>query len=133
VLVLVVGTGVGVALAGAPSSNEEGPLKLVATSVVTSTTVAVPAESPAAAADALLAVPPFPGSFGPGATGGAVRQWQQRMKDRGWAVDVDGRFGSGAAEICRRFQAQKGLDVNGTVDEATWDATWSAALPDQTG
>lgn len=56
-----------------------------------------------------------------------VRVIQQRLKDRGWALAVDGRFGTGTARIVRQFQANKHLRVDGVVGPATWAALW--ALP----
>jgi peptidoglycan hydrolase-like protein with peptidoglycan-binding domain len=127
-LVLVAGVVVGVAIAGRPTSSQDPPLRVIAPATTTTTTAQT--ATPSAEATSGTPVPPFPGSIKLGATGDAVRQWQQRMKDRGWPIEVDGQYGSGAVEVCRDFQRQKGLGVNGTVDEATWDATWSAPLPD---
>jgi len=59
-------------------------------------------------------------------TGADVRQWQQRMHDRGWSITVDGCFGdpvkqtSQSASVCRQFQAEKGLAVDGIVGPVTW-------------
>jgi hypothetical protein len=49
-----------------------------------------------------------------------VRVWQQRMRTRGWSIDVDGWFGQQSDGVCRRFQADKGLGVDGVVGPATW-------------
>ena len=132
-LVLAVGAGLGLAIAGVPSRGEDPPLRVGGTTTVP---VTAPAEATVSSVPSDTApqggtqVPPFPGTISLGDTGDHVRQWQQRMHDRGWDIEVDGQFGLGAKEICQRFQRQKGLVPNGTVDEATWDATWSAALPD---
>lgn len=61
-------------------------------------------------------------------TGSDVRQWQQRMHDRGWSITVDGCFGdpvnrtSQSDKVCRQFQAEKGLTVDGIVGPDTWAA-----------
>jgi hypothetical protein len=55
-----------------------------------------------------------------------VRAWQARMKQRGWDIKADGRFGPKTARVAARFAAEKGLHVAaGTVDHVTWDAAWS--------
>jgi hypothetical protein len=59
-------------------------------------------------------------------TGADVRQWQQRMRDRGWSITVDGCFGdpikqtSQSDRVCRQFQAEKGLAADGIVGPQTW-------------
>ncbi|GAA1164028.1 hypothetical protein F4556_002350 [Kitasatospora gansuensis] len=59
----------------------------------------------------------------------AARIWQQRMRDRGWQIDVDGWFGPASAEVARRFQAEKSLQpVDGIVGPVTWAAAWTAPV-----
>ncbi|NJK69335.1 MAG: alpha/beta fold hydrolase [Microcoleus sp. SU_5_3] len=53
-----------------------------------------------------------------------VKQWQQRMSDRGWNIDVDGLYGPQSAQIARQFQQEKGLAVDGIVGPDTWAATF---------
>jgi peptidoglycan hydrolase-like protein with peptidoglycan-binding domain len=55
-----------------------------------------------------------------------VRTWQQKMKDRGWSLGADGCYGPESENVCRQFQDEKGLDVDGDVGPKTWDATWTA-------
>lgn len=57
-----------------------------------------------------------------------LRRWQQRMKDRGWRLDVDGLFGPGTAAVATKFQREKGLVVDGKIGANTWRAAWSAAV-----
>jgi Putative peptidoglycan binding domain/N-acetylmuramoyl-L-alanine amidase len=57
-----------------------------------------------------------------------VRTWQQQMKNRGWKIGVDGIFGNESDGVCRKFQAEKGLAVDGKVGAQTWDRTWSAPV-----
>lgn len=54
----------------------------------------------------------------------AVQQWQQRMRDRGWAIDVDSWYGQQSDSVCRRFQSDKGLTRDGIVGPATWTAAF---------
>jgi peptidoglycan hydrolase-like protein with peptidoglycan-binding domain len=59
-----------------------------------------------------------------------TRTWQLQMLARGWRGigTANGVFGDKAQNVCRAFQAEKGLPVTGTVDEATWALTWSAPI-----
>jgi hypothetical protein len=59
---------------------------------------------------------------------GDVRTWQDKMRSRGWSIDVDGVYGPASEGICRQFQSEKGLGVDGLVGPATWSATWSAPV-----
>jgi Putative peptidoglycan binding domain len=54
-----------------------------------------------------------------------VKTWQQRMRDRGWSLSADGCFGPETENVCRQFQAEKGLTVDGDVGPKTWDAAWT--------
>jgi N-acetyl-anhydromuramyl-L-alanine amidase AmpD len=57
-----------------------------------------------------------------------ARVWQRQMRARGWRIAVDGVYGPGSAAICRAFQKEKGLTVDGIVGPKTWAATWKAAV-----
>ena len=47
--------------------------------------------------------PAYPGTpLRRGSKGRAVRQWQDRMAERGWSLSVDGVFGDGSERVCRR-------------------------------
>ena len=49
------------------------------------------------------------------------------MRNRGWRISVDGRFGPQSAAVAARFAAQKGLaTAPGTVDAAAFAAAWTA-------
>jgi peptidoglycan hydrolase-like protein with peptidoglycan-binding domain len=55
-----------------------------------------------------------------------VRAWQARMRQRGWKIGVDGRFGPQSASVAQRFAAQKGLSVApGSLNGAVYGAAWS--------
>jgi len=60
----------------------------------------------------------------PGALGEAVATLQQRLLDLGVRVrgGADGVFGPATADAVRSFQEQRGLAVDGIVDDATADA-----------
>jgi resuscitation-promoting factor RpfA len=58
-----------------------------------------------------------------------VRAWQARMKQRGWRISVDGRFGPQSASVAQRFAAQKGLSTApGSLNAAVYGAAWSAPV-----
>lgn len=54
-----------------------------------------------------------------GSSGTEVRQLQQALKDRGYDIAVDGRFGPNTEAAVRRFQAAQGLTVDGLAGPAT--------------
>lgn len=78
--------------------------------------------------------PPFPGylfSYSSGETvtyDANVEMWQQKMKDRGWDILVDGLFGPQSESIARQFQEQEGLLVDGIVGVQTWEATFDGEV-----
>jgi peptidoglycan hydrolase-like protein with peptidoglycan-binding domain len=55
-----------------------------------------------------------------------VRQWQSQMHGRGWTISVDGYYGTQSRNVCRAFQEEKHLQVDGEVGPQTWDAAWIA-------
>ena len=57
-----------------------------------------------------------------------VRQFQQRLRDRGWTIGVDGIFGSQTETIVKKFQREKGLQVDGKVGPITWNAFWKSPV-----
>lgn len=54
--------------------------------------------------------------------------WQAQMAARGWSLDVDGMYGDQSEGVCRQFQNEKGLDVDGVVGPETWAAAWTAPV-----
>jgi N-acetyl-anhydromuramyl-L-alanine amidase AmpD len=49
--------------------------------------------------------------------------WQTAMKARGWNITVDGYYGDQTANVCRQFQQEKGLKVDGLIGLQTWNRT----------
>lgn len=76
----------------------------------------------------VVQAPRFPGRLmavqSPMLHGDDVRDWQRRMAERGWPIDVDGWFGPRSARVARVFQQDKKLTVDGVVGPATWDAAF---------
>lgn len=75
--------------------------------------------------------PRFPGRLitqPPVMRGDDVRRWQHQMRERGWAIGVDGAYGPMSEQVCRRFQEEKGLAVDGVVGAKTWAAAWTAPI-----
>lgn len=75
------------------------------------------------------AAPGFPGRLlMVGVNGADVRTWQTQMARRGWPISVDGAYGPQSAALCRAFQADKRLAIDGVVGPQTWAMTWSAPV-----
>jgi peptidoglycan hydrolase-like protein with peptidoglycan-binding domain/nucleoid-associated protein YgaU len=56
-----------------------------------------------------------------------VARWQQRMRDLGWDIIVNGEYGPQSREIALAFQQRyPNLEDDGIVGSATWEATFSA-------
>jgi peptidoglycan hydrolase-like protein with peptidoglycan-binding domain len=56
----------------------------------------------------------------------ATHIWQRQMANRGWMIEADFFYGPKSEQICRNFQREHGLSVDGVVGEKTWKATWDA-------
>lgn len=54
-----------------------------------------------------------------------IKQFQSKLKSRGWTITPDGRFGSQTSKVVKQFQDEKGLTVDGGVGATTWAAIWS--------
>src|SRR5947207_2804626 len=57
-----------------------------------------------------------------------VTTWQQRMQDRGWEIDADGSYGADSEQVCRAFQREKGLHIDGVLGQDTWRAAWETPI-----
>lgn len=79
-------------------------------------------------------VPQWPGRAlkvsDPMQRGDDVRTWQQKVKDRGWSIVVDGWYGPESKTVCRGFQRATGLPDTGVVDKPTWEMTWAWKPPE---
>jgi len=70
--------------------------------------------------------PPFPGTLLVNYTRGqGTSTWQAKMAERGWTIAVDDEYGPASEGVCRQFQAEKHLGVDGIVGPETWAATWN--------
>lgn len=73
--------------------------------------------------------PPYPGTLLVNYTSGhGTSTWQGQMARRGWSISVDDQYGSQSEKVCRQFQSEKGLGVDGIVGPETWNATWNAPV-----
>lgn len=54
-----------------------------------------------------------------GSKGAAVRELQALLKKSGYAIDVDGDFGDSTVQVVKKFQSERGLDIDGKVGPAT--------------
>jgi peptidoglycan hydrolase-like protein with peptidoglycan-binding domain len=55
-----------------------------------------------------------------GDQGTAVMFLQEKLREKGFNLAVDGKFGSATEEAVRQFQGRRNLTVNGAVDLSTW-------------
>lgn len=63
-------------------------------------------------------------SYPPVTDHSSVRIWQQQMRNRGWSMGVDGRYGPESKGVCESFQQQQGLSVDGVVGPNTWSLSF---------
>lgn len=54
-----------------------------------------------------------------------IMTWQSQMAARGWTISADGWYGTQSDGVCRAFQAEKHLTVDGKAGPATWAASWT--------
>ena len=59
------------------------------------------------------------GKLGPGSSGAAVTQLQQMLRQLGYAISADGKYGTMTSSAVRQFQADYGLPVTGTANDET--------------
>jgi peptidoglycan hydrolase-like protein with peptidoglycan-binding domain len=57
-----------------------------------------------------------------------IAKWQAKMADRGWRIEATGVFSKQSERVCRSFQTEKGLHVDGLVRPAMWTKTWTAPV-----
>ena len=58
----------------------------------------------------------------------SLQKWQQRMKDRGWNIVVDGRYGPNTAQVALAFQKDKNLYQDALIGPETWRAAWESPV-----
>jgi hypothetical protein len=68
----------------------------------------------------LRKVPSYPGT--------GIRPYQQKLRDRGWKLAVDGIPGPVTERTLRAFQQEKGLSPDGKPGPMTWTALWTRSL-----
>ncbi|HEY9604759.1 MAG TPA: peptidoglycan-binding domain-containing protein [Allocoleopsis sp.] len=64
-----------------------------------------------------------------GSDGSTVRVLQQLLNFKGYALEVDGQFGSLTEQAVKDFQCASNLTVNGIVDSETWHNLSLGILP----
>lgn len=57
-----------------------------------------------------------------------VQRWQARMRKRGWDIAVDGDYGDRSEQVCRAFQREKRLHVDGILGPKAWRMAWEAPI-----
>lgn len=69
-------------------------------------------------------------TFHPGDRGSQITAIQQALVSQGSSITVDGDYGAGTQEAVRAFQASHGLETDGIVGEATYEALMGDAMPE---
>jgi len=70
---------------------------------------------------------PWPGRllrYPPIMRGDDVRTWQERLRELGYEVEVDGAYGPQTRGATREFQRDQGIAVDGVVGPETWEAAF---------
>lgn len=57
-----------------------------------------------------------------------IKQFQNKLKSRGWKISADGRYGPATKKVVRQFQAEKKIRVDGGVGAVTWAKIWEAPV-----
>ena len=68
-------------------------------------------------------------AFRTGDQGEDILKIQNRLNDLGYSVVADGDYGSATAAAVRAFQADRGLDCDGIVGQATYRAMLGSEMP----
>lgn len=53
-------------------------------------------------------------------TGEDVIYFQEKMKEKGYSLSVDGKYGKNSEEICKKFQSARGITIDGICGKNTW-------------
>jgi len=111
-----------------PGKNLEAQISTVLGRVPLITPAPTPTPVPQVPQMPVNNYPAFPAYLRKGSKGVYVRQSQQKLRDRGWNIAVDGDFGPATDKIVRQFQKEKGLTVDGIVGPATWKAIFTSPV-----
>lgn len=65
-----------------------------------------------------------------GDSGEDVKRLQQQLKDLGYNIAVDGKFGSATEQAVKDFQSKHGLVSDGVVGPKTWEALDGVSIDD---
>lgn len=77
----------------------------------------------------LTAGRPYPGTvLRKGSTGASVQTLQQRLRDLGYTLSLDGNFGVGTQTAVVDFQQKNNLTADGSVGPGTWTALFADGL-----
>lgn len=57
-----------------------------------------------------------------------VRQFQAKLRDRGWNITVDGDFGEQTFNIVKQYQREKGLTVDGIIGPQSWRSIFTSPV-----
>lgn len=57
-----------------------------------------------------------------------LRAWQQRMRERGYGLTADGRYGDVTEAAARNLQRLAGLQQDGKIGPDTWAAAWTEPI-----
>ncbi|MBR2214720.1 MAG: C40 family peptidase [Selenomonadaceae bacterium] len=63
-----------------------------------------------------------------GDSGSQVTQLQQKLRESGYAINIDGSFGSSTVRLVKDFQKKHGLEADGIVGEATQVALFGRVI-----
>ena len=66
-----------------------------------------------------------------GDSGDDVKRLQQRLRDLGYGISVDGKYGSATEQAVKDFQEEHGLVADGVVGAKTWAALDAAQPTDE--
>jgi hypothetical protein len=53
-----------------------------------------------------------------------ITQWQSKLKEHGWHIEVDGVWVPHSASIMRQYQAEKGLAITGNGNPQSWTSLY---------
>ena len=69
-------------------------------------------------------------TFHPGDKGNQITTIQQALANYGYDISVDGDYGASTQAAVRQFQEAQGLEADGIVGAATYEALMGEAMPE---